>query len=110
MFSGNTPTRAKIAMRPALQMLLAMLLPMVAPPALASSPEAWEAHRKEVALACAALPGFPHEGEVTVEVNPFGTPSHGVAIITAKTGGVTERFACVTDKATGAAEMTPPFE
>ena len=97
-------------MRTALLTLSAMLLPMVAPPVLASSPEAWEIHGKEVALACAALPDFPHQGEVTVEVNPFGTPSHGVAIITVKTGDVTERLACITDKATGAAEMTPPFE
>lgn len=89
-------------MRP---LLLAATL--LSTPALADSPDAWEAFRAEVDAACRALVQDP--GEVAVEVNPFGSERFGVALVTLTAEAGTDRLACVFDKATREAELTGPF-
>src|SRR5664279_3897302 len=68
-------------------------------PALGSSDDAWEAFRKDVADKClkAAEPQF---ATATATVDPFGSPSYGLALIRGKAkGGDTEIAAiCVYDK------------
>lgn len=85
----------------------ALLLALLATPALADSEAAWDAFRAEVEAACRALVEGP--GEVAVEVNPFGSEHYGVALVTLASAAGTDRMACVLDKATGAAELTAPF-
>lgn len=83
---------------------------LAAPAAQASTEEAWVEFRADVEAACLALVPLTETQEATVEVNPFGSESFGVALISRTTEGAPpERFACVYDKATGAAEVTAPF-
>ncbi|MGQ0564085.1 MAG: hypothetical protein ACT4OK_03310 [Gemmobacter sp.] len=90
-----------------LALALAAVVPF-APPALASSEDAWAQFRAEVEAACLAILEEP--GEITVEVNPFGSQSFGAAIVTATSEGMgTQRMICIYDKATRAAELTAPF-
>ena len=88
-------------------MRAALALVLMAAPALADAPASWEAFRDRVAEACLALDAGP--GEVAVEVNPFGTESYGVAIVTLTSEAGVDRLACVYSKATGEAEMSAPF-
>lgn len=88
-------------------MRLALGLALIASPALASSPDAWEEFRQMVQTACAAL--VQDEGTVTVEVNPFGSESFGAALVSVATDQTTERMICVVDKVTSKAELTGPF-
>ena len=48
-------------------------------------------------------------GEVAVEVNPFGTDSYGIALVTLTTAEGSDRMVCVYDKARAAAELSAPF-
>ena len=84
-----------------------LILPLLATPALADAEASWDAFRAEVDAACRALVQDP--GEVAVEVNPFGSESFGVALVTLTAPYGTDRMACVFDKATRAAEITGPF-
>lgn len=79
----------------------------LATPGLADSEASWEAFRGEVEAACRALVQDP--GEVAVEVNPFGSESYGVALVTLTAEYGTDRMACVFDKASRTAELTGPF-
>lgn len=88
-------------------MRLALCLAVIAGPALASSPDAWEELRKMVHSACAALVQDP--GEVTIEVNPFGSESFGAALVSVAYPQATDRMICIVDKVTGMAELTAPF-
>lgn len=84
------------------------LAALTALPAAASSEDAWEAFRAEVDSACRAL--IPGPGEPMVEVEPFGSASYGVALITlALPEGGSERYACIFGKQSRAAELTGPF-
>ncbi len=79
----------------------------MAAPALASSDDAWEAFRKDVAAEClkAAEPLFA-SAEATVD--PFGSTSYGLAVIhgTAKGTADSEISAiCVYDKKTKTVEI-----
>ena len=85
----------------------ALLLALLATPALADPEASWEAFRSEVEEACRALVEGP--GEVAVEVNPFGSPSYGVALVTVAAAQGTDRMACILDKATRTAELSAPF-
>jgi hypothetical protein len=76
-------------------------------PAHASSEDAWSEFRENVRTACLAL--VREQGTVTIEVNPFGTESYGVAIITVKADWGEDRMACVFDKVTGKAELSASF-
>ena len=79
----------------------------LASPALGSSEDAWAQFRTDVGAACLALVREP--GTVSVEVNPFGTESHGVAIVTVTTETGVDRMVCVYDKITGKAEISASF-
>lgn len=94
--------------RPLPRLSAAALAMLIALPAAASSDDAWAAFRTEVEAACRALLTQP--GEPQVEVEPFGSQSYGVALITlALPEGGSERYACIFDKQSRAAELAGPF-
>ena len=86
----------------------ALVLSILAGPALASSGDAWDEFRADVGAACLALVQGP--GTATVEVNPFGSDSYGVAVVTLSSGAGTDRMICVYDKARKTAELSAPFD
>lgn len=88
--------------------LLILLASLLATPALAATPEAWDEFRADVAAKCGAL--APEGAAATVEVNPFGSERFGAAIVTVQAdGGVVERMVCIYDKQSRTAELTAPF-
>ena len=75
--------------------------------ALASSGDAWEEFARDVAAKCTVLA----EGRIEqpkVVVDPFGTESYGVAILTGKAVGADAIVSsiCVYDKKSQAAEIS----
>jgi len=86
----------------------ALVLSILAGPALASSGDAWDQFRADVGAACLALVQGP--GTATVEVNPFGSDSYGVALVTLASGAGKDRMICVYDKASKTAELSAPFD
>lgn len=74
---------------------------MIASPALAAAPDAWEAFSKEVETACleAARPLF---AAAVADVDPFGSESYGLALVHGKAKGADAdiRAICVFDKRT----------
>ena len=58
----------------------------------ASSPDEWDAFRKEMSDACAA---GSEMGDPTVAVDPFGTSSYGVALMTGLRAGDTAEITLV---------------
>ena len=85
-----------------------LVLSILAGPALASSGDAWDQFRADVGAACLALVQGP--GTATVEVNPFGSDSYGVALVTLASGAGKDRMICVYDKASKTAELSAPFD
>ncbi|MDO5621957.1 MAG: hypothetical protein Q4G24_10850 [Paracoccus sp. (in: a-proteobacteria)] len=85
-------------------MKYSLILAALATSAAASSPEAWDTWRQEVATTClAALP----DGQIAaIQVNPWGSESYGAAILDLPSG---ERLVCIFDKRSKAAELTAPF-
>jgi hypothetical protein len=79
--------------------LIALLLS--ATPALSSSDEAWTEFRAQVEAACRAL-ATP---DADIDVNPFGSESYGVALVTMDQ----DRAVCIYDKVAQTAELTAPF-
>ncbi|MBC2772938.1 hypothetical protein H6M51_08695 [Rhizobium sp. AQ_MP] len=84
----------------------ALVLVPVSSPVLASSDDAWAEFARDVAAKCTALA----EGRIEqpkVVVDPFGTESYGVAILTGKAVGAdaTVSSICVYDKKSQAAEI-----
>ncbi len=88
--------------------LYALVLSILAGPALASPGDAWDQFRADVGAACLALVQGP--GTAKVEVNPFGSDSYGVAVVTLSSGAGTDRMICVYDKASKKAELSAPFD
>jgi hypothetical protein len=83
-------------------------------PALAATPDAWEAFRDEVKAACleAAKPLFE---AAVADVDPFGSESYGLALVHGKAKGADAeiRAICVFDKKSKKAEIggeLPPSE
>ena len=74
--------------------------------AFASSSDAWDEFAKDVAAKCTALAEGRIE-EPKVVVDPFGTESYGVAILTGKAVGAdaTVSSICVYDKKRQSAEI-----
>ena len=74
--------------------------------AFASSSDAWDEFAKDVAAKCTALAEGRIE-EPKVVVDPFGTESYGVAILTGKAVGAdaTVSSICVYDKKSQSAEI-----
>ena len=76
--------------------------------ALASSPEEWDRFRQDVNAACSEL--LPQGPETVIEVNPFGSESYGAALIVqTEDQDFAQRYICIYDKQSGAAELTAPF-
>lgn len=73
---------------------------------LASSDDAWDDFAKDVAAKCTALADGRIE-QPKVVVDPFGTESYGVAILTGKAVGADAIVSsiCVYDKKSQAAEI-----
>ncbi len=71
----------------------------LATPAAASSDEAWAAFQDEVSAACleAAAPQF---ASATARVDPYGSESYGLALVSGKAKGADAEIAviCVYDK------------
>ena len=84
-----------------------IVLALFAGPALASSEDAWDAFRADVLAKCRAL--VPLAGTATVEVNPFGSERFGAALVTTQDAQGVERFVCIYDKNSRAAELITPF-
>jgi hypothetical protein len=75
-------------------------------PALASSDDAWDTFRQDVTTKCTALAeGLIEQPKVVVD--PFGTESYGVAILSGKAAGAdaTVSAICVYDKKSQTAEI-----
>jgi hypothetical protein len=79
---------------------------MVAPGARASSDDAWAAFRADVETAClkAAEPLF---ASATARVDPFGSQSYGLALVTGKAKGADSEATaiCVYDKQSKTVEI-----
>lgn len=79
--------------------------------ATASSPDAWEAFRQQVADACIIASGL---GSAAVRVDPFGTESYGLASVSGLGDDGTEHTViCVVRKSPGGilnAEISAGFE
>ncbi len=77
-------------------------------PSAASSPDAWDEFRQKVATNCVALALAGDFKAATARVDPFGTESYGVALITGtlKQGVGLASVVCVMDKKTGKAELS----
>jgi hypothetical protein len=72
----------------------------------ASSPDAWEAFQKKVAEACTRLALAGDFAAASAEVDPFGTETYGLALVSGKLkSGREERALCAFDKKTGKAEL-----
>lgn len=84
--------------------LLALGLPALAQ---ASSSDAWEEFRVNVQAACEAL--APKGGALQVEVDPYGSESYGLAILTHRTETGQDRYVCVYDKRSQKAEISGAF-
>ena len=85
---------------------IALALISLSSPTLASSSDAWDALAKDVAAKCTVLA----EGRIEqpkVVVDPFGTESYGVAILTGKAVGADAVVSsiCVYDKKNQTAEI-----
>lgn len=72
---------------------------MYAAPALAASDDAWEAFRADVEAKCLAA-AEPLFATAAATVDPFGSESYGLALITGKAKGADTEIAaiCVYDK------------
>jgi hypothetical protein len=78
---------------------------LLAGPAFASSGDAWDTFRAEVEQKCLEATSDILTDAVAV-VDPFGSESFGLAIVTGEaTPGTEVRIICVTDKQTGAVEI-----
>lgn len=74
-------------------------------PAFAASEDAWAEFREDARSACRAL--LQETGPVPIEVNPFGTESYGIALITVKADRGGDRLAGVSGKAQLSASFSP---
>ena len=75
--------------------------------AAASPPDAWAEFRQKVATKCIALALAGDYEKAKAEVDPFGTQTYGVALVSGSLKkGLGEASAiCVMDKKTGTAEL-----
>ena len=73
----------------------------------ASAPDAWEEMQKKVAPECRALALAGDFKTASVQVDPFGTESYGLALVTGTVKNTTQeaRALCAMDKKTGKAEL-----
>ena len=85
---------------------LALALACLGGPAMASSSDAWEALRASVRAKCLAAAG-PHLKRIRISVDPFGSESYGLALVTGfeSGAGAPSRRICVVGKRSGKAEL-----
>jgi hypothetical protein len=85
-----------------------VMLMIAAQPSAASSPDAWDEFRQKVETNCVALAVAGNFRAATARVDPFGTESYGVALVTGtlKQGVGPATVICVMDKKTGKAELS----
>ena len=77
---------------------------------VASTDEEWEKFRQTVEKSCSELAEVPQDAKVTVTVNPFGSESYGVALVTVDAGDEGQDvLACIYDKKSQKVELTGPF-
>lgn len=89
---------------------LALSAAMVPISAQSSSDAAWDEFRAAVEEACLAAVEAPDDATTEIEVNPFGSESFGIALLTVTLAeGGTDRMACIYDKQDKTVEMTAPF-
>lgn len=82
----------------------AVLLTACLQPALAASPDAWAAFAETVEQKCRALAESEMEIE-TVRVDPFGSETYGLAIVSGRVGEAAVERICVMDKQSEEAEL-----
>jgi hypothetical protein len=83
-----------------------LLFVFVAQPAAAASPDAWEEFQKKVGEACTRLALAGDFVAASAEVDPFGTETYGLALVSGKLkSGREERALCAFDKKSGKAEL-----
>jgi hypothetical protein len=87
-------------------LLAAWVMGIATLPAFASSPDAWDAFRQEVAAAYIAA-AAPLIENAAADVDPFGSESYGLALVHGKAKGSDSeiRAICVFDKKTKAVEL-----
>ena len=75
-------------------------------PALASSDDAWAQFQKDVEAACLDA-AAPMVENASARVDPFGSESYGLALVTGKARGADAEIAaiCVYDKRAGTVEI-----
>jgi hypothetical protein len=80
-------------------------------PASASSGDAWQAMRDKLRAGCLSEATAMGLGRIEINVDPFGSQSYGVAVLTKRGGGRKQNLAyvCVMDKKTGAFEIGGEF-
>jgi hypothetical protein len=76
-------------------------------PASASSGDAWQAMRDKLRTGCLSEARAMGLGRIEINVDPFGSQSYGVAVLTKRGGGRKHNLAyvCIMDKKTGAFEI-----
>jgi hypothetical protein len=84
--------------------LSALLLAATSLPATAASPEAWAEMRETIESECRAL-SEAELADVTVRVDPFGSESYGLALVTGLAGETPVERICVMEKTSGAVEL-----
>jgi hypothetical protein len=81
-------------------------LGMIAPVS-ASSGDAWQAMRDKLRTGCLSKATAMGLGRIAININPFGSQSYGIAVLTKRGGDRKQNVAyvCVMDKKTGAFEI-----
>ena len=77
--------------------------------ARASGDEAWAQFAKDVSAKCLKAAGA-NVTKPAIVVDPYGSESFGLAVVSGKSGGVKVSYICVYDKKTGATELGSELE
>ncbi|AWM87411.1 hypothetical protein C4E04_12175 [Microvirga sp. 17 mud 1-3] len=82
---------------------------LLATPVGASSDDAWQAMRDKLRQGCLAQAKIMGLGQVEVAIDPFGSESYALAILTRRTSGKDKKppvaSVCLMDKASGRVEI-----
>ncbi|MBY6195606.1 hypothetical protein [Vibrio hangzhouensis] len=86
--------------------LVTILSIMLSPFIQASSPDAWDAFRQNVAIACTDKAGETLS-DIQLNVDPFGNEDHGIAVLFGKARETAEPmvYVCLYDKHTQKANL-----
>jgi hypothetical protein len=80
-------------------------------PASASSEDAWQAMRDKLRTGCASKAIAMGLGRIAINVDPFGSQSYGIAVLTKRGGDRKQNvsYVCVMDKKTRVFEVSGEF-